>query len=297
MAYNDMIEAHIDTGADVTVGVVPVEPAVVSQLGVLKVGDKGQIADFVEKPETEEAYAGFETPRSWWSGKSEDADEDCLLGSMGIYVFKTEVLVEAVKDSSNVDFGADIIPRSIEGSGVYAFPFGGYWEDIGTIRSFFSANLGLLETVPSFDFYDESAPIYTFRYPLPNTKVNESSIRQSMLAEGSIIDRSEINRSIIGLRTKVRGGSRIDASLLMGADYYESAEEIEENAEKGIPPLGIGPDCTIAGAIVDKNAHIGEGAVLVNQDQIEHLDREDLHIRDGIIVVPKNGVVKPGTVI
>ena len=297
MAYNGMIEAHIDSGADITVGVVPVSPAEVSQLGVLKVGDGGRITGFVEKPETEEAYAGFQTPKIWWSGEAEDAEADCLLGSMGIYVFKTDVLVEAVSDTSNVDFGADIIPKCMAGGGVQAFPFAGYWEDIGTIRSFFQANLGLLETVPRFDFYNETAPIYTFRYPLPNTKVNESSLRQSMLAEGSIIDRSEINRSIIGLRTKVRGGSRIDTSLLMGADYYESAEEIEENAEKGIPQIGIGPDCTIAGAIIDKNAHIGEGAVLVNHDRIEHLDREDLFIRDGIIVVPKNGIVQPGTVI
>ena len=297
MSYMEMIEAHIDAGADITLGVVPISPAETAQLGVLKLGEGSRITKFVEKPETEEEYAGFQTPRAWWSGKAEDADEDCLLGSMGIYVFRTDVLVEAMKDSSNDDFGADIIPKSIANCRVHAFPFAGYWADIGTIRSFYTANLGLLETVPSFDFYNETAPIYTFRYPLPNTKVNESSIRQSMLAEGSILDRSEINRSIIGLRTIVRGGSRIDASLLMGADYYESAAEIAENAEKGIPPLGIGHGCTISGAIIDKNARIGDGSVLVNDGQIENLDSDEYHIRDRIIVVPKNGSVRPGTVI
>ena len=157
-------------------------------MGVLKVGDEGRITGFVEKPETEEEYAGFETPKTWWSGKAGDADVDCLLGSMGIYLFKTDVLVDAMEDSSNVDFGGDIIPKSIVEGGVYAFPFVGYWADIGTIRSFYRANLDLLETVPRFDFYNESAPIHTFRYPLP------TNLRRSWnLAIGDLTAKGKTN--------------------------------------------------------------------------------------------------------
>lgn len=296
MNYRDLLERHRETEADITVGVVPVSPHDAARFGILSADGEGRITDFVEKPKTPEEFAGFETTLPWWRGEGRLPGE-CLLGSMGIYVFRTEVLLEALEDPSNDDFGGDIIPHSIGGGKVYAYPFSGYWEDIGTIRSFYEANLGLLDTVPRFDFYNEAAPVYTFRYHLANAKVNESHIVQSMLAEGSIIDHSEVHRSIIGLRSIVREGTRIDASLIMGADYYESAEEIAANAEKGIPAMGIGRGCTIAGAIIDKDAYIGDGAVLVNIGQVEEADADNYFIRDRIIVVPKGAVLPPGTVI
>lgn len=296
MNYRDLLEQHVEQNADISVGVVPVALADAARFGILRAEADGRITRFVEKPATPEAFAGFETALPQWHGDGRSPGE-CLLGSMGIYVFNTEVLLAALENPENDDFGGDIIPNSIETQRVFAYPFCGYWEDIGTIRSFYEANLGLLETVPRFDFYNEAAPVYTFRYHLPNTKVNESHIRQSMLAEGSILDRSEIHRSIIGLRSIVREGTRIDASLVMGADYYESAAEINANAAKGIPPMGIGRGCTLAGCIIDKNAHIGDGVVLVNQHQVEEADHEDYCIRDRLIVVPKGGVITAGTVI
>jgi len=296
MNYRDLVEQHQETEADITVGVVPVSPHDAPRFGILRANGDAQITDFVEKPQEPEQFAGFESTIPWRGGESREQGER-LLGSMGIYVFRTEVLMEALENPDNDDFGHDIIPNSIASGKVFAYPFSGYWEDIGTIRSFYEANLGLLDTVPAFDFYNEAAPVYTFRCHLANTKVNESHIRQSMLAEGSIIDRSEVHRSIIGLRSHVRDGSRIDASLIMGSDYYESAEEIAANAEKGVPAMGIGRGCTIAGAIIDKNAYIGDGAVLVNEAQVVEVDMENYCIRDRIIVVPKGAVIPPGTVI
>lgn len=296
MNYRDLLERHRETEADITVGVVPVSAHDAARFGILRADGEGWITDFVEKPKTPEEYAGFESTMPWRGAKGRNPGA-CLLGSMGIYVFRSEVLLEALENPANDDFGGDIIPNSIARGKVSAYPFCGYWEDIGTIRSFYEANLSLLDTVPRFDFYNEAAPVYTFQYHLANTKVNDGHIRQSMLAEGSIIDRSEVHRSIIGLRSIVREGSRIDASLIMGADYYESAEEIAANSEKGIPQMGIGRGCTIAGTIIDKNAYIGDGAVLVNTDQVEEADADNYAIRDRIIVVPKGAVIPPGTVI
>jgi len=176
-------------------------------------------------------------------------------------------------------------------------PFDGYWEDIGTIKSFYDANLGLLEVVPRFNFYNEAAPIYTYRYHLPSTKVNQSNIFASMLSDGAIIDRSELTRSIIGLRGIVRADTRIESSLIMGADYYESAEQIAQNVQRGIPPIGIGKRCTIRNAIIDKNARIGDNVMFVNTDGIDHADSENYCIRESIIVVPKNAVIPSGTII
>ena len=295
MNYRGLLDRHRTTKADITVGVVPVSAHEAARFGILRADREGRITDFVEKPTSPDQLAGFETTQEcrdqgWPPG-------EYLLGSMGIYVFRTEVLLAALEDPTNDDFGGDIIPNSIGGGEVHAYPFCGYWEDIGTIRSFYEANLGLLDTVPRFDFYNEAAPVYAYRYHLANTKINESHIRQSMLAEGSIIDRSRIDRSIIGLRSVVREDAYIDASLVMGADYRESAEEIAASAAKGIPPMGIGRNCTIFGSIIDKNAHIGDGAVLTNAAQVEEADEDNYSIRDGIIVVPKGAVIQPGTVI
>lgn len=290
MDYRQMIAYHLEKKADITVGTVLVERSQASRFGILRTDPQGRIVHFVEKPQGEEELAGMEAVLP-------GAAENLLLASMGIYIFRTEVLVEKVSDPLNVDFGQHILPGSIHTHAVYAYLHEGYWEDIGTIRSFYEANLSLLETLPRFNFYDESAPIYTYSYHLPDTKVNESYIRHSMLAEGSIIDRSEIIRSIVGLRCVVGAGTRLENSILMGADYYESAEQIARNREQGIPRMGIGQRCHLRGAIVDKNARVGDDVVLVNREGIREADGENYYIRDYIIVVPRNAVVYPGTVL
>lgn len=295
MDYRKIIDFHRERDADITVGVIPVDRDQVSRFGILCANRDGRATRFVEKPQTEEDLAGLESDLR----KPDDTAPEArpFLASMGIYVFKAEVLVDKVSNVANVDFGQHILPRSIRTDAVYGYLFDGYWEDIGTIRSFYEANLALLETVPRFNFYDETAPVYTYRYHLPNTKVNESYIRSSMLAEGSIIDRSEIARSIVGLRCVVGADARIEDSILMGADYYESAAQIEANRRRGIPPLGIGQRCHIRGAIIDRGAHIGDDVVLVNQAGVREADADSYYIRDYIIVVPRNGVVPGGTVV
>ena len=216
---------------------------------------------------------------------------------MGIYVFNREVLQEVLQDESNVDFGKDIIPMSIRERSVFAYFFDGYWEDIGTIRAFYSANIALTDTTPAFDFYDEHAPIYTNRRHLPSTKVNNSSVRSSILAEGSIIDDSEIDRTIVGIRSIISGGSRIYQSILMGADFYEPEIDRSGDSQSGIPHVGIGQNCLIQNAIIDKNARIGDNSVLVNRDAIDNYDGENYYIRDGIVIVPKDATILPNTVI
>jgi len=291
MDYRKFIGRHRDTEADITIATIPVPQQEANRFGVLQVDNKGWITRFVEKPDKPEDFDGLLLPST-----SADADPVCL-ASMGIYVIRGDVLPKILGDGEGSDFGHDIIPASIGNYKVQSFVYDGYWEDIGTIGAFFEANMALLETVPRFDFYNEWEPIYTHRYHLPNTKVNKSKIFASMLGDGGIIDSSQIDRSIIGMRATIRGQTRIEDSLLMGADYYESAEQIARHAEAGDPPMGIGEGCHIKRAIIDKNARVGEGAVLINEDNIQEADAEDGNwfIRDGIIVVPKNGVIPAGT--
>lgn len=294
MDYRAMIQEHLAHGADITVSVTPVSRSEAPRFGILKVDGDGRLTRFIEKPQSDAQLAGLEVELPAPGG---GAPRRAFLGSMGIYLFRTDVLAAGLQDTSNVDFGRDIFPGSIGASSVYAHVFDGYWADIGTIRSFFDANLSLLDRVPRFDFYNEEAPVYTTRYHLPNTKINGSRIRESMLAEGSIIDESSISRSIVGLRCFVRQDTVIESALLMGADYYESAEQIAANLQRGIPPMGVGRRCTLVNAIVDKNAHIGDDVQLTNRQGLAEADGDGWYIREGVIVVPKDGVIPSGTVI
>lgn len=295
MDYRRMIQEHVANDADVTVSATPVPRREAHRFGILQTGKGGRVTHFVEKPPTDEPLDELlvELPPR----RDTTEPQRSLLASMGIYVFKTDVLVEMLEDHENIDFGSDIFPASIDRSAVFAHVFDGYWQDIGTIRSFFDANLALLDRVPAFDFYNEEAPVFSARFHLPGTKVNSSHIRESMLTEGSIIDESSITRSVVGLRCFVRGDTRIETSLLMGATYYESAEQIQANFGRGIPPMGIGRGCTIRNAIIDKNVHIGEGVRLVNDQGVDEADGDGWHIREGIIIVAKESVIPSGTVV
>jgi len=297
MDYRRMLATHIESDADITISVIPVHQDIVSGLGVLKVNEDGQVIDFVEKPQAGEAQERMKIPEEVFALRKINARGREFLASMGIYIFNRSVLREAVGDESNVDFGKDIIPKNIKGKRVFAHFFDGYWEDIGTIKAFYHANLGLTDGIPQFNFYDAEAPIYTRRRHLPSTKVNSSHIRSSILAEGSIIDYSEIDRSIIGIRSIISSRSRIYQSILMGADYYETEEQKTLNRGQGIPHVGIGPNCIIQGAIIDKNAHIGESSTIANTEHKDNYDGDNYYIRDGIVVVPKDAVIMPGTVV
>ena len=297
MDYQKMLAVHTESNADITVSVIPVEKEITSGLGILQADASGRIVDFVEKPQTEAELQRLRVEPEVFTSRGIAPRSREYIASMGIYIFNREVLQEVLQDDSNVDFGKDIIPKSIQRRTVSAYFFDGYWEDIGTIHSFYLANIALTDATPSFNFYDEQAPIYTNRRHLPSTKVNSSSVRSSILAEGSIIDDSELDRTIVGIRSIISGGSRIYQSILMGADYYESDVSRAENERSGIPNVGIGRNCLIQNAIIDKNARIGDNSVLVNRDGIDNYDGENYYIRDGIVIVPKDATIPPETVV
>lgn len=297
MDYRKMLAVHTESNADITVSVIPVKKEVTSGLGILQTDTNGRITDFVEKPQTEEELHRLRVNPEVFSSRGIQAKDREYIASMGIYIFNRSMLQEVLQDESNVDFGRDIIPKSIKTRQVSAYFFDGYWEDIGTIRSFYYANIALTDVSPEFNFYDEHAPIYTNRRHLPSTKVNSSSVRSSILAEGSIIDDSELDRTIVGIRSIISSGNRIYQSVLMGADYYESDIQRAENSKMGIPNVGIGTKCLIQNAIIDKNARIGNNAVIANTKNLDNHDSDNYYIRDGIVIVPKDATIPPDTVI
>lgn len=297
MDYRKMLSIHTESNADITVSVIPVNREDTSGLGILQADANGRITDFVEKPQTEEELHKLRVEPEVFTSRGIQPKGREFIASMGIYIFNRNVLQEVLQDKTNVDFGRDIIPKSIKSRQVSAYFFDGYWEDIGTIRSFYSANIALTDVSPAFNFYDEHSPIYTNRRHLPSTKVNSSSVRSSILAEGSIIDDSELDRTIVGIRSIISSGSRVYQSVLMGADFYESDEIKSENTKAGVPNVGIGQKCLIQNAIIDKNARIGDNAVIANTKNVDNFDTDNYYIRDGIVIVPKDATILPDTVI
>jgi glucose-1-phosphate adenylyltransferase len=216
---------------------------------------------------------------------------------MGIYLFRWEVLYELLADTHFEDFGREVIPFAIKRKKVYGYFFDGYWEDIGTIRSFFEAHLDLTQPLPKFNLYDEQRPIFTHARFLPGSKILSSEVYNSILCEGSIINRSRIIHSIIGIRSRIGDNSIIERSVIMGADYFESKEELAKNAETGTPNIGVGYNCEIRNAIIDKNARIGNGVKIINARGVKEEVTEEYIIQDGIVVIAKNAVLPDGTVI
>ena len=219
------------------------------------------------------------------------------LASMGIYLFGREALDASMADPSLIDFGKDVIPRALQDMRVHAYPHRGYWEDVGTIRSYFDANLALAQTLPPFDFYEAARPVFTNPRFLPATKIEACTVRHSLLSEGCILVGAEIARAVIGIRSRIGSGTHIHDSLVLGADFYETVEEMERAQAKGLPAVGIGADSVISNAIVDKNARIGRGVRITDHAGEGERDGDGFYIRDGIVVIPKDAVIADGTVI
>jgi glucose-1-phosphate adenylyltransferase len=279
-----MVEFHSENDADATVAVQPVAAGEASRFGLLKKNPDQRIADFTEKPRDPEVLAQF---------VSRDDPERPYLGSMGIYVFNTEVLIDLLENSLHDDFGGQIIPSAIHTHKVFGFDFDGYWEDIGTIRSFYETNLSLTRPDPPFNFYDPVRPIYTRLRHLPSTVIDGATLHNVMLTEGCKVQHAEINDSIIGLRSFIADGVCITSTIIMGADYYD-----EPGAPlKGGIPLGIGKNCQIEGAIIDKNVRMGEGVTIRPFPRGAELEEGSWVVQDGIVVVPKSTVLYPGTYI
>jgi glucose-1-phosphate adenylyltransferase len=216
---------------------------------------------------------------------------------MGIYLFNQSVLREILAPTDSKDFGREVIPRAIHERKVCGHFFDGYWEDIGTIRSFFEAHMDLTRPLPKFDFYDEERPIFTFPRFLPGSKILGADVENAILCEGSIVNRSTIRDSIVGIRSRIGESCRLERAVLMGADFYESREDIDRNHDRGVPDVGIGRDCEIRNAIIDKNARIGHGVRLVNRNGASAESADNYAIVDGIIVVPKDAVIPDGSVV
>jgi glucose-1-phosphate adenylyltransferase len=286
MDYDVMLDYHIEKDADITVAVQPVRREDTTRFGILKSNNAGRIIDFAEKPGDPQVLAGFVS--------REDDQEFPFIGSMGIYLFKTQVLIDMLDGSTYDDFGGDIIPAAIETQEVYGFNFEGFWEDIGTIRSFYETNLSLTQPNPPFSFHHATDPIYTRPRFLPGSIVNGEEMNNVLLSEGCKIGAAVSQDTVVGLRSQIADGVKISATILMGADYYDTPGSIEDC--EGVP-LGIGANCEIECAIIDKNARVGEGVKIKAFPPDTELDEENWSVRDGIVVITKNAILHPGTCI
>ncbi len=297
MDYRKFIDFHLRKKADISISVYPVPYEQASEFGVMKVSHSARIRSFMEKPQKADELEEMRVPEKVFHEFGIEPAGRTHLASMGIYLFNWDVLWELLEGTEFQDFGKEVIPFAIKRKKVYGYFFEGYWEDIGTIRSFFEAHIDLTRTLPNFNFYDEEKPIFTHARFLPGSKILQSNVNHSILCEGSILNRAELNHSIVGVRSRIGEGTVLDHAIIMGADFFESEEERAVNLQNGIPDVGIGNHCEIRNAIIDKNARIGNGVKLINARQVKEEDAENYVIRDGIIVVPKNAVIPEGTVI
>jgi glucose-1-phosphate adenylyltransferase len=291
MDYRDMLRQHVETGADLTIATIPVARQPATGFGIMLTDDNRRIERFVEKPKDPEVLDALRIPPDLLKTIGQPPDADLYQASMGIYIFKRSVL-EACLDNDYVDFGKNIIPAAISQYKVMAFIFQGYWEDIGTIDAFFEANLNLVGNNPQYSFFVPGAPVFTQPLFLPASTLNSAKITNAMISDGCIIGDATIERCVLGIRSIIQSGSTLKNTIMMGADFYES--EVHRPAE-GVPAIGIGRDCVINGAIIDKNARIGSHVVISPEGKSQDLDGDGYYIRDGIVVVPKNSVIKDGT--
>jgi glucose-1-phosphate adenylyltransferase len=291
MDYGDLLQAHLQTGADVTLGTTPVDRAAASGFGIMHSDLNRRIYRFEEKPKEPKLLEELRIPPDLLKDLGRPAEAELYQGSMGIYVFNRQILIDALSNNFD-DFGKHIIPASLKQHKVFAYIFQEYWEDIGTVRAFFEANLALTDTVPPYNFFDHLNPIYTHARFLPASKINGAQINRAVIGEGCIITHANIDRAVIGVRSVIETGTTIRNAFLMGADYYQGEDP---QPQPGRPPVGIGARCLIEGAIIDKNARIGDDVVISPAGKPENVDGDNYFIRDGVVVIPKGTVIPSGT--
>lgn len=299
MDYRDFLDRHFETKADLTISVIPSTPEDATGFGLLKTDEHGRIIEFKEKP-TGDALEQMRVDTTRFGLSAAASEKRPFLASMGIYVFNYKRMVELLKeDPTKFDFGGEIIPDAIGKLNVQAHLFTDYWEDIGTIRAFYNANLDLASPLPKFNFFDAESPIYTRSRYLPPSKVHHCDIDNSMVSEGCILNGIQARRSIIGLRSRIDDGVKLENAIIMGSDFYESFGELEENTRTDTPHIGIGANTIVKNAIIDKNVRIGRNVQLINQNGVETEDGENgcYFIREGIIIIPKNAIIKDNTII
>lgn len=295
MDFREMLAAHEASKAEVTIAAKAVSRSQASALGIMRVNSTGRVVGFLEKPQSELELADVTMEPQWFEARGiETGGRDCL-ANMGIYLFNRETLVAALEKTNYRDFGKEVFPASMRSRHVQVHVFDGYWEDIGTIRSFYDANLQLAQPDPPFDLESATAPIYTRARFLPPTRAADVAIKHSLLADGCVIgEGTRIENSVIGLRCRVGRNVTIRNSIIMGADYYESPMQLTTDEKQGWPPIGIGDGAVIEGAIVDKNCHVGEGArVISDPRQLDRIVGDNWELTDGVLVIPKNAVLPP----
>jgi glucose-1-phosphate adenylyltransferase len=293
MDYTEMVDAHIDHDADITIAAQPVQSDDATQMGIFRFDRTGQIVAFEEKPNHERLAAiGASVPSgAVFTGHN---PEKPFVASMGIYVFSRQVLMD-VLDEPGIDFGREIIPAALSRYKVNAYLHRGYWADVGTVDSYYQANIALTQPEAPFHFYDSNRPIFSHPRFLPGSRLDDCSVRAGLISDGCTIERATIEESIVGVRSVICSGSRITRSLLLGADYYETEDTAP--ARGTVPALGVGRNVVLDRVIVDKNARVGNDVRLVNEKGLQDADGDGYYIRNGIIIVPKSGVVRDGTVV
>jgi glucose-1-phosphate adenylyltransferase len=289
MDFRGLLHQHIRSGADITLATKPVQRQYVSEFGIMQSEVDRRITRFVEKPTDEPVLHEMKISKELLTAIGLSEEEELFQASMGIYVFNRQVLIECL-DNDLVDFGKHVIPQSITNRHVSAFIFQGYWEDIGTIRAFYEANLDLTDPAPEYSFFDTEAPIYTHPRFLPGSKINGATLRQAIISDGCIISDAHLERCVVGIRSIIQSGATIRNSIVMGADYFEQDRQ-EDSAR---PPIGIGRHCVIDRAIIDKNARIADGVVITPEGKPANLDADNYFIRDGVVVIPKNATIPAG---
>jgi len=296
--FRDIIEQHRRTGAEVTVAAKAISTAEVEGLGVMRVNDDLSIAEFVEKPKDPHVIESLAISDQLMPLVENPAPGTrYCLASMGIYVFNKRLLWEALADTQQKDFGKEVIPAMLGHRKLSAFVFNGYWEDIGTVRSFFECNLSLTDTVPPFNFFERDRTIFTHARFLPASKINNASINKAIVADGCIISNASIDRCVIGVRSFIRDGSRLSNVVMMGQDYFEMPDDLALNRKLGRPDIGVGKNCLIEQAIIDKNARIGDGVRLSPDGKPDLWEKDGITVRDGVLIVSKNTIVPDGTVV
>ena len=295
MDLKAFMDAHIKSGAEITIATTAVNRHDASGFGIMKIDSENRVKEFMEKPKPTLNIDDWKIPTE---ARGSLPPEKEYLASMGIYIFNASTMEQCLlgENEKYTDFGKEILPLAIGKRKICSYLFDGYWEDIGTIRSFYEANIALTEPYPAFDFYGNTSPIYTHMRNLPPSKINSANITSSLTSEGCIITECKLNRSVIGVRSIIENGTELDGVIMMGADYYDSEEEKAENREKGQPNTGIGKNCKIANTIIDKNAKIGNNCKIgVTGRKYEDGDHGSFYSADGIIVIIKGAVIPEGT--
>ncbi len=290
MDFNDMLKNHVESNAKISIATIPVTAKEATSFGILKSDDKDVITSFIEKP------ASKLLP-DWTSEVSGDMKKEGrnYLASMGIYIFNKDLLIKLMENPDTIDFGKEIIPQAIDKHKTLSYQFEGYWTDIGNIDSFFEANLGLTDDIPKFNLYDKSKRVYTRARMLPTSKISGTALDKTIIAEGCIISAAKIEKSVIGIRSRIGKESTVINTYMMGNDYYESLENIESNKVKNL--LGIGERCFIKNTIIDKNCRIGDDVRINGGTHLKDAETDTYLIKDGIVVIKKGAVIPKGSVI